>query len=172
VESIPVDAEGKVLEGVLEADYPEAMTKRQPVATKLHRSRIAAWIKMRNEEPGITNKEIAERLSIHPRYLSTLIWRASKEGWLKFDDPMNVIEYRLIPKVTENLEYYLNKRDKTVTLETAKGTIFKQYQESKGISDAPQTVLALKIEGGAPRGEEIKAVLGQIVGKPRKFTDE
>ena len=169
MESLPRDETGTVLE----ADYPDLESKpKNTPRNKLHRARIAAWIKMRYDEPGISNKEIAERMGINPKYLSTLIWRASKDGWLTFDDPMNVIEYKLIPKVAENLEYYLNKRDKIVTLETAKGTIFKQYQESKGISDAPQTVLALKIEGGSPSGSEVKAVLGQIVGKPRKFNDD
>lgn len=85
-------------------------------------------------------------------------------------DPLARIEYDIIPQTLDNIAFYLSKeggRDKQVTLETAKATIYKQYQESKGISDAPQTVLALKIDMGDPDGPQLKAVAGSIVGAPR-----
>jgi len=77
---------------------------------------------------------------------------------------MDQVEHLLIPKVINNLNHFLDAKDRTVTIETAKGTLFKVFQESKGISEASQTVLALKIE--QPEGMQTQ-VAGKIVGKPR-----
>jgi hypothetical protein len=133
------------------------------------RHRIGQWLSMRTAEPGITNIEVAKRLGIAPRSLNTLISKASKEGWLKFDDPLSRIEHEIIPKTIDNLNYWLDKKDKTISLETAKGTIFKVYQASKGALEAPQTVLALKIEmAGA---ESAKVIEGCVVGKPRQLEE-
>ena len=53
-----------------------------------------------------------------------------------------------------------------MTIEAAKGMVFPIYRETKGLSEAPQTVLALKIE--SPTGDQSSAVLtGQIIGTPR-----
>lgn len=131
------------------------------------RSRIADWLEVRALEPGITNTEIARRMGISRQSLQALIYKAQQEGLLKFEDPLDKIEYEVIPKVVNNLNHYLDAKDKTVTIETAKGTIFKAYQESKGINEAAQTILALKIEA-APGGEGVKVVSGHIVGKPRE----
>lgn len=134
------------------------------------KSRVGMWAAMRTTEPGITNKEIAERLGISPNYLSVLIHQARKDGWLKFNDPLEKLEYEIIPKAVENLGFFLDARDKQVTIEVAKGTLFKQFQDSKGISDAPQTVLALKIE--APdQSQGTKIITGQIVGVPRQLEE-
>lgn len=132
------------------------------------RARVGMWLAMRSIEPTLTTKEIAERLGISAGHLRTLIYEARKAGWLKFTDPLDHVEYGIIPKTVANLERFLDAQDKQVTIEVAKGTIFKQYQESKGISDAPQTVLALKIETGAP-DPSIPIVEGRIVGKPRQI---
>jgi hypothetical protein len=51
-----------------------------------------------------------------------------------------------------------------------KHTVFKQFQESKGISEQPTTVLALKIETVDPAN--MKVVTGHVVGKPRIIDSE
>lgn len=109
-------------------------------------------------------------LGVSHSTLQASILKAVEEGWLKFEDPISKIEYQIVPKVVRNLAKLLDEGDKQVTLETAKGTIFKTYQESKGISDAPKTVLALKIE--MPEGDVpiSTAVTGQILGTPRVLT--
>jgi hypothetical protein len=137
------------------------------------RDRIAQWIEIRALEPDITNKEAARRIGIAPRYLNTLISEATKEGWLKIDDPLSRIEHEIIPKTLDNLQYFLKKKDRSVTIEVAKGTLFKQFAESKGIMDAPTTVLALKIESPGRDGSqpEVKIVQGTIVGRPKSFSD-
>lgn len=132
------------------------------------RERVAEWLKLRTDEPNITNRDAAQRLGIHPSTLSSDISKALKDGWLKLTDPLDQVEHLIIPKVLENLNYFLDARDQKVTIETAKGTIFKVFQDSKGINDAPQTVLAIKMEqpdtSAQPRGK--------IVGRPRIIEGE
>lgn len=108
-------------------------------------------------------------MGITPGTLSTHIYRATKEGWLKFDDPLSRVEFQLIPKIVRNLDEFLEDRDRTVTIEAAKGTLFKQYAESKGVTNAPTTVLALKLE--LPSGET-KAIFGKVVGSGRALDDD
>ena len=152
-------------EEILNADIPAFVVEGRDA-----RSRIAKWIEMRALEPGITNIEIAERMGIQAHTLNSMISRARRQGWLKFEDPMSKLEYEIIPKTIENLGHYLDKKDKYVTVETAKGTVFPQFKEKHGISDAPTTVLALKIET-APRSDgelvDTTVITGKIVGAPR-----
>lgn len=130
------------------------------------RQRVAEWIAIRAAEPHLRQKDIAERMGITAGTLSNLLANAQRKGWLVFDNPMDKIEYQIVPKVVDNLLEFLDQKDKTVTLETAKGTVFKQYQAAKGVQDVQNTVLALKIEMADP-GTPTKIITGQIVGQPR-----
>jgi hypothetical protein len=94
---------------------------------------------------------------------------AKNANLITFDDQLERIEFEVIPKTVDNLLYFLEAKDKTVTIETAKGTVFRQFQDSKGISDNQQTMLCLKIE--QPDGSEVKVVTGHIVGKPKELSD-
>lgn len=132
------------------------------------RDRVAEWIAIRASEPHLRQKDIAERMGIKAHTLNNLIQNAQKKGWLVFDNPLDKIEYQIVPKVVDNLIEFLDQKDKTVTLETAKGTIFRQYQASKGIQDVQNNVLALKIEM-ADSTAPVKIVTGQIVGQPRSI---
>lgn len=156
---------------VLNADLPPLIARGRS-----ERDRIAQWIELRALDPNITNKEAAIKMGLAPRTLNTLISKATREGWLKFDDPLSRLEFDLIPRTLDNLNHFLKKKDRTVTVEVAKGTIFKQFQESKGIMDTPTTVLALKIESpasqnGALENSNVKIVQGTIVGRPKGFSD-
>lgn len=128
---------------------------------------IAEWIKARTLEPDITNVEIARRLSITPHHLQFVIRQATQEGWLVHDDPISRIDYQIIPKAIDNLNHFLEAKDRVVTIEVAKGTIFKSYQEAKGIGQSSQTVLALKIELPTNDSAQLEVVEGQILGKPK-----
>ena len=156
-------------EGPVEADVivPPMWKQRGRVGS---RAIIAEWLKLRTLEPEITLKDASLRLGMHRTTLSAIINRGTKEGWLRFDDPLSRIEHQIVPKVLDNLNHFLDERDKTVTIETAKGTIFKTYQESKGITQGSNTVLALKIE--IPDGGETKIVAGSVVGKPKVLVEE
>ena len=161
---------------VLEADIIIAPPKWKhgqggPGSKKLgSRAIIADWLHLRALEPDITLKEASVKLGMHRTTLSAVINNGVKEGWLRFDDPLSRIEHQIVPKVLDNLNHFLDARDKTVTIETAKGTVFKTYQESKGISQTSNTVLALKIEMPEGMGET-KIVTGSVVGKPKVIID-
>lgn len=131
--------------------------------------RVTQWMAFKAKEPTLTNAEIASRMGITSRSLNGYISRATQEGWLKFDDAFARVEYEIIPKTLDNMTKFLNDGDKTVTIEAFKSTIARQYLEAKGVSDAPQTVLALKIEAADPTG--VKVVQGTIVGRPRELKE-
>lgn len=134
------------------------------------RARIVKWLQLKQENPDITIDQAAKKIGVDHRTLNSTILKAVEEGWLKFEDPISNIEYQIIPKVVRNLSRLLDEGDKQVTLETAKGTVFKTYQESKGISDAPKTVLALKIEYPEMGTTTMPNMSGQILGSPRVLT--
>jgi len=154
------------LEEIISADLPPiVMRGRTP------RDRVLEWLEIRAMNPNITNKDAAEKMGIAISHLNTIITRARKAGWLIFEDPMQRIEHEIMPKVAENLNYYLDQRDRTVTIETAKGTLFKQFEKAHGIGEqTSQTVLAIKIEypETLPEGPEIKILSrGNVVGTPK-----
>lgn len=151
-------------EDIIHADVPSAEAGRVTA-----RERIVQWLSIRAAEPSLTNTEIARRMNLSISTLYSHIRRATKHGWLKFDDPLARLEHEIIPKVMDNLSEFMNEKDKTATLEIAKGTVFKHYQSSMGISDQPVTVLALKIEPVDPTN--VKIMSGQIIGKPRALTE-
>lgn len=154
------------VEEVLEAEYPRGIAPSNRSA----RSRVAAWLAIKALEPNITTADAAERMGIHKSSLNKHIQRAVHEGWLKFSDPFDRIDHELIPKTVRNLNEFLDQRDKLVTVEMAKGTIFKTYQESKTSTNQPQVVLALRIEPAV--GDSINIVAGHIVGKAKEIPDE
>lgn len=161
----PVVPKPVIKDGKINADLPPLIAEDRSA-----RGRIAQWLAIRAAEPQLKNKDIAERMGIATNSLNTLIQKAVRDGWLKFDDPLSRIEHEVVPKVVDNLVTFLDAKDKTVTLETAKGTIFKTYQEVKGIQEVPQTVLALKIEASEP--STVKVAVGQIIGKPREKVED
>ena len=150
---------------VINADHIITM----PVGRRTYgtqRALIADWMRLRTLDPEISNIDVAKQLGVSKQYLYSVIKQATREGWLRFDDPIARIEHQLIPKTIDNLNQFLDERDKTVTIEVAKGTLFKHYQESQGLNQTTQTVLALKIE--MPDGtNDIKIVEGQVVGRPK-----
>lgn len=133
------------------------------------KERVVQWMQLKAAEVGISNTEIARRMGMPRQNLQAILSRAVREGWLKFDDPLSRLEHEIIPRAIDNLAILLRDNDKMATLETMKGTAFPAYRESKGISDAPQTVLALKIEAADPQSVQI--IQGTVVGKPRELKE-
>lgn len=146
------------------ADIPFRVTKRTA------RGWVAQWAQIRAAEPNITNVDVAKRLGISRCRLQACLTRATREGWLIFEDPISKIEYEIVPKVVRNLNKFLDEEDKTVTIETAKGTIFKVYQDSKTEQQTPQTMLAIKIEPAD--GDKVHIVAGHVVGKPKEINND
>lgn len=151
-------ATAKITQPVIEADFV--------VIGKSARDRVAQWVALRHQEPGIKTAEVAKRLGLSPHTLYAIIARAQREGWLRFDDPISRMEYEIVPKVLDNLSLFLDQKDRTATIEAAKGTIFKHYQEAKGNAEVPQTFVAIKIE--TTDADRTKIITGKIVGKARE----
>jgi transposase len=151
---------------VYDADFPVLYALPSPNSA---RARILQYITLRAE--GLAGKEIAERIGIKYTTLRTMVYRASQEGWLKFTDPTERFQNQIVPKVVDNIEHFIDKKDRTMTIEAAKGAgIFKNYQAIKVEGQAPMTVLALKIEP-APGGSS-KVLTGHVVGVPKAIEGE
>ena len=122
---------------------------------------------------GYTNEVIAKHLGVSTGHLKNYVSIANKNGWLKYFDPFEQLEKRLIPKAVDNLEYFLDKKDRTVTIETAKGTgLFKSHQAVKVEGQAAPTVIAIRFEN--PTGDDIRTnvIEGNVVGRPRQLNGE
>lgn len=158
---------------VINADLPVRKVKGKEILYRQDRTmrgRVREWHHLRTLDPTLTTKEIAEKLGVGHRTLLNYIQNATKEGWLAFSDPLERIEHEIIPLVTDNLTHFLRAKDKQVTIEAAKGALWPAYQASKGMNEAPTTVLALKIEAIDPA--QVRAITGHIVGKPRTIEAE
>ena len=132
------------------------------------RSRVLQIVELKSR--GLNTKEIAETLGLTPHTINSHISKAASEGWLKFQNPFDRFEHEIIPKVVDNIAYYIKKRDKTMTIEAAKGGgVFKTYGSIKTESDSPHTVLALKIETVGSSSINPPAITGHVIGKPRQF---
>lgn len=143
------------------------------MGSDIQRQRVALWLQWKALEPKLTHAEAAQRLGIAGQTLTNLIHRATKDGWLQFENPMDELEYEILPKVTRVLKNELDAGNADVAVKTAQGTIFKTYLASKGIQEsAPTTVLALKIEMPAGVKPEDVPIRGVIVGQPRTIDAE
>ena len=150
--------------GNAEVIYTEGFT---PVLVADHgaRNRILQIMALRAK--GLNYQQVAEKLGLSYQYVRNLVWRAGKEGWLKFEDPLERFENEILPRVVDNIDYWIAQKDKKMTIEAAKGGgIFKSHQTMKIEGGAPSQVLALKIEmpPGAP---EPTISAGKVVGRPR-----
>jgi len=134
------------------------------------RQTIVKWLNLKAIEPNITQVEAAQRLGIAYSTLRNYIYRANAEGWLRFEDPLARLEHEIVPSAVQNLSIMLKDQDRVATLETLKGTLFRTYQDIHGSKDAPQTILALKIEMSG--GESPKFIEGHIVGTPKIVVEE
>ena len=151
---------------VYDADFPVLYALPKPDSA---RSRILQYITLRAE--GLKGQEIADRIGIKYATLRTMVYKASKEGWLKFTDPTERFQNQIVPKVVDNIEHWIDKKDKTMTIEAAKGSgIFKNYQAIRVEGQAPTTVLALKIEPVA--AGQTKVTSGHVVGVPKMIEGE
>lgn len=139
---------------------------------KTTKKRVADWLAMRFLEPDLTTAECAKRMGINPSTLYTHINRATKAGWLRFNDPLSRIEHEIIPKTLDNIKMFLDEGDKQVTIETAKATVFRQFQESKVAAPTNLNVLSLKIElAPGVTLPSIEMTSNHVVGKPIHVID-
>lgn len=118
----------------------------------------------------MTNPQIGEMLGLTAGTIDQYLYRAGKMGWLEelVDDPKDAIEYDVLHKVVRNLHDALDcddpdRRD-SMTVEVARGTLFKKFDPKTNVAPPPLTMLAVKIE--MPAGEMPSVRAGAIVGTP------
>lgn len=134
------------------------------------RKHVVEWIAVKAANPDITNADAARKIGISRTHLQHCIQRGTKEGWLVFEDPHDRLHNVLVPRVVDNIEYWLKKKDKKMTIETAKGVgLFQSYAPVKGDNEVTQPILALKIEH--VDGTTAKAITGHIVGRAKQVED-
>lgn len=120
---------------------------------------------------GFPDTEIATALGLaSSSVVRGYIHRAYRNGWLTddLDNPKDKIEYEIGHKLVRNMHEALDspdteRRDK-MTVEVAKGTLFKQFDQQTGSVAQPLNVLAIKIE--MPEGTPQKVREGTIGGRP------
>jgi len=112
---------------------------------------------------GHTNEEIAAAVELKVGSLASYVYQATKAGVLVnkhgslLTDPSDRLEYDLAQKVVDNLDEMLTtdrvlragerSQKAEVTLEIAKGVLFKKFDVVKEGGIAPMTLLSVKIEG-------------------------
>lgn len=158
-------------EDSIEVGDPDTYKKLLVTTNRGYRYYIQQWLAYRSLDPEISTMDVARKLGVHPSTMYHAISKATREGWLIFSDPIDQIDHQIVPKVVENLNYFLDQKDQRVTIETAKGTIFPTYRNSKGIEEISNTVLALKIEMPESPGP-IVDVTGNVVGKPKRIAED
>jgi transposase len=139
---------------------------RAPKDSKVRRTVFAA---VALKAQGIKNKEVAEQLGVTVNTLKVYMYRAHKAGWLNiesFNDPDDKLEIVLKSKVIRNVDEFLEKRDKDITIETAKGLgVFKTHQVVKNDTVAP-VAIALSVQVEMPKDTGIVPREGSIGGAP------
>ncbi len=150
----------KDADGILRADVDQD----DRFITKARRN-VARFLEMRLE--GKDRAEIAQALGVSSHQLNVQIRQAVKDGWLVFTDPLERFQEQIVPKVVDNIDHFIGLKDKQMTIEAAKGAgIFKSHQAIKTETDAPPTILALKIETSP--ATDVKVETGAIMGVARE----
>ena len=130
------------------------------------RFNVATWLKMKAANPKTTTREVGEALGLSASTIQNSIYRARKEGWLKLDDPLDEFRYGMIPKAADNMNLFLDARDKQVTLEVFKAGIAQRAAVEDGTAPQQVTVLALKVEMPPVPPGTPSNIKGVIVGTP------
>lgn len=157
----------------------------------LIRKKAVAIVAMRAQ--GFSTDEIAAELHLKPSSISTYVHRAAKSGFLVnskgslLSDPKDQVEFELAHKVVRNLNAALDgtlvttaegeikpvsKSMRETTLEVAKGTLFKRFDQPKEGPLPSMQVLAVRIEMPTASQSLPHVVEGSIGGVPATFDDE
>lgn len=135
------------------------------VQGRTRRDHVASWAMMRAQ--GMKNPDIAAKLGLTLGYLNSLVSKATREGWLRFDNPADRLQYELAPLIVDNVRSALEEGSEKMTIEAAKGIgLFKSYQAVKVENVNPSMVLAIKFE--TPEDYDPQPGIGSaILGTPR-----
>ena len=146
------------------AEAPSILSKPNHSA----RARITEYILYKSQ--GLSNTDIAAKLGIQRTTLNTIICKATRDGWLKLEDPEERLEIEIKPLIVDNVKEFLLDRENDaarlkMTVESAKGVgIFKAHQAVKVEGMASNMVLALKFETPEHGNQMVE---GHIIGTPK-----
>lgn len=138
-----------VLRGVIKPN-PNSTWWMAPPNSKIRKTAVKILaLRLR----GMPDAEIATALGLaSPSVVRGYIHRAYKNGWLTddLDNPKDELEYAIGHKLVRNIHQALDsgdpERKDKMTLEVAKGTLFKQFDQQAATSAPALNVLAIKIE--------------------------
>lgn len=133
---------------------------------------------------GHTRAEIAEQLQLTENTVKTYLFRARKKGYLTandFDDPHEILDTVIKPKVVENIERLLDWRHSEtglpsmdMTIETAKGLgVFQNHSVAKGSGAVMSpSAFALKVQIQLPPGATTADVRAGSMGGTQAIDGE
>lgn len=167
---------------------PTPTTPATPVTKKdgnligkssLMRKKAVAIVAMR--ATGMTTEEIAAELGIKPGSVHSYVYRAAKSGFLVnkrgeslLDDPKDRVEFELAHKAVRNMNEFLDSDNDEVrermTLEIAKGALFKKFDPQPTAPSMGVQALAIKIEMPTTGGMAVRE--GTIGGVPNYVEGE
>jgi hypothetical protein len=139
----------------------------------LIRKKVLAIIAM--ECAGKSHTEIAAELGIKEKTIRQYKFIAGKKGWLTSVDPRDQLEYNLGHKIVENFKEALDSPDPArkdkMTVELAKGTIFKKFDAQASVAP-PMSALTINIVNAPTEGGSAPTVrVGTMHGTPKTYTD-
>lgn len=140
--------------------------------TSLVRKKALAIVALRAN--GYTTEQIAAELHIKPSSVKQYLYRAGRAGLLVskhgslLADPKDNVEFELSHKVIRNLNEMMDSKNKKVrnevTLEMARGHLFKKFDQAKEQTLPAMNVLSVKIE--MPSSGEVVPRPGAFGGVP------
>lgn len=165
----PGPKKGSKVKKLLPEGIPELPQPEFKVSGK--KSIAKAWLAFQAAERGISFAEVGRRLGYTGDYIARCVHESIRNGDIIINEPMDRVEFDLIPLALDGLKNLLQAQDPKAIIETAKGTIFPIFKESKGVKEVTSTVLAIDVK--LPDGSEnAKLVTGHIVGRPKLVAQE
>lgn len=135
------------------------------IPTNKFRDRVAQIVLLKQQ--GKTNKEVAEELGLAVSTIQSAITKARKAGMLQLYSPADILENEIVPKVVDNINHFLDAKDRIMTVEAAKGLgIFKSHQAVKVEGGEQRQALVLNIQFEAPADPTVIKG-GRIIGTPK-----
>lgn len=147
---------------------PENVAAAQALLSRKRDERVAVAAALR--AAGTKVPAIAKLLGVTPTTVRDYL--ACAREWGGLEDVVRDIEYRLIPRAVENVEYWLNKHDKDMTLEVLKGRGVLKPAVAHAASGAPAAAMTVNVQFvNAPAVVETNP-LAPVVGSSGEIVGE
>lgn len=108
---------------------------------------IAAYFLRRQEDPSLTDREIAAELGLKVNSLQSYKSRAISEGWFRYTDPTDRLENEALPKAVETLIGHIEARNLDAALALLRGMgHLKNFQAVQPRDAVSQPSLSISID--------------------------